>query len=131
MRSPKCDGGIACLYYRRYFTILFPMYPSGFCFHWLSIVWFCKCLGYAATKQSTIKAIALKTFHSGGWRRRYVQQRYSGCGQPHRKFAGCCAMYKQQGCCRLCATMLSVQNTAIGASRRCVACRTETRKRKE
>ena len=48
------------------------MYPSGFCFHWLSIVWFCKCLGYAATKQSTIKAIALKTFHSGGWRRRYV-----------------------------------------------------------
>ena len=60
------------LYYRPYFTILFPMYPSGFYFHWLSIVWFCKCLGYAATKQSTIKAIALKTFHSGGWRRRYV-----------------------------------------------------------
>ena len=44
------------------------------------------------------------------------QQRYSGCGQPHRKFAGCCAMYKQQGCCRLCANMLSVQNTAIAAA---------------
>ena len=44
-------------------------------------------IGYAATKQSTIKAIALKTFPGGG------------CGRPYRKFAGCCALYKQS-CCR-------------------------------